>query len=89
MCSSDLFVQAWIGAEDKLPRMARAVYRNDPLQLRHQMEFFNWQLDSAVPADAFSSSSAAKARPIPFARPDAELPPGVRAPGEGTPSKNK
>jgi hypothetical protein len=83
------FVQAWIGAEDKLPRMARAVFGNDPLQLRHQVEFFNWQLDSAVPADAFSSSSAAKAKRIPFARPDAKLPPGVQAPGEGTPSKNK
>jgi hypothetical protein len=83
------FVQTWIGAEDKLPRMARAVFANDPLQLRHQVEFSNWQLDSAIPADAFSSSSAAKARRIPFARPDAGLPPGVRAPGQGTPSKNK
>jgi hypothetical protein len=83
------FVQTWIGAEDKLPRMARAVFANDPLQLRHQVEFSNWQLDSAIPADAFSSSSAAKARRIPFARPDAVLPPGVRAPGHGTPSKNK
>src|SRR5206468_2990070 len=28
-----VFVQIWIGAEDKLPRRASAVYRNDPLRL--------------------------------------------------------
>ena len=43
--NGDVFVQIWIGAEDKLPRMFRAVYRNDPSQLRHQMELSNWQLD--------------------------------------------
>ncbi len=32
-----VFAQIWIGAEDKLPRMVRAVYRNDPAQLRHQL----------------------------------------------------
>jgi hypothetical protein len=37
--SDDVFVQIWIGAEDKLPHAARAVYyRHDPAQLRHQME---------------------------------------------------
>ena len=45
-----VFVQIWIGAEDKLPRMVRAVYRNDPAQLRHQMELSNWQLDLDRPA---------------------------------------
>ena len=42
--SDDVFVQMWIGAEDKLPRMARAIFANDPSQLRHQVEFSNWQL---------------------------------------------
>jgi hypothetical protein len=36
--SDSVFVQAWIGTGDKLPRMLRAVYRTDPAQLRHQME---------------------------------------------------
>jgi len=85
----DTFVQIWIGAEDKLPRMARAVFGNDPSQLRHQVAFSNWQLDVDVPSDTFSSLSAAKAKPIPFARPDAKLPPGARAPGESTPSKTE
>ena len=51
---NETFVQAWIGAEDKLPRRLRAVYRTDPAHLRHQLDLSNWQLDLAVPADAFS-----------------------------------
>ena len=74
-----VFEQIWIGADDKLPRMARAVFHADPQHLRHQIEFSNWHLDPTVAADAFASSSAAAARPIPFARPDLPaLPPGVK-----------
>ena len=93
--NGDVFVQIWIGAEDKLPRMLRAVYRNDPSQLRHQMELSNWQLDLAVPADAFASASAGKATRIQFARPDPKLPPGLepptkdKPPVKGTPSKTQ
>jgi hypothetical protein len=78
-----LFAQIWIGAEDKLPRMIRAVYRNDPVQLRHQLELTNWQLDHAVPADSFASSRASAATHIGFARPDPKLPPGNRPPTKG------
>ena len=74
-----VFVQVWIGAEDKLPRMARAVYRDDPSRLRHTAEFSNWRLDAPVPADAFASAAAGKAQPIRFARPDPMLPAGVKA----------
>ena len=74
-----VFEQIWIGADDKLPRMVRAVFHADRQQLRHQIEFSNWQLDPTVAADAFASSSAAAARPIPFARPDLPaLPPGIK-----------
>ncbi|MGH8567399.1 MAG: DUF2092 domain-containing protein, partial [Gammaproteobacteria bacterium] len=83
--NGDVFVQIWIGAEDKLPRMVRAVYRNDPSQLRHQMELSNWRLDLAVPADAFASASASKATRIQFARPDPKLPPGLKPPTTGKP----
>ena len=58
-----VFIQVWIGAEDKLPRMARAVYRDDPSQLRHAAEFSNWQLDVPVPADVFASAAAGNAKP--------------------------
>jgi len=86
--SDGTFVQLWIGADDKLPRMARAVYLNDPSQLRHQVEFSNWQLDTAVPADAFAAAQDATAMRIPFACPDAELvAPDISTPAQGESSK--
>jgi hypothetical protein len=82
-----VFVQIWIGTEDKLPRMVRAVYRDDPLRLRHQMDLSNWQLDVAVPADAFAASSATSATRIEFARPDPQLPPRAKPQAKGKASK--
>lgn len=84
-----VFEQIWIGADDKLPRMARAVFLADPSRLRHLIEFSNWQLDPAVAADAFASSRAAAAPHIPFDRPDLKLPPGVKQPAKAKPSKTK
>lgn len=83
--SDHVYVQIWIGAEDKLPRMLRAIYRDDPSQLRHQMELSNWQLDPDVPPDAFGSSRVAAATRIDFARPDPQLPPGLKPPATGNP----
>jgi hypothetical protein len=83
--NDSVFVQIWIGTEDKLPRMLRAVFKNDPARLRHQMELSNWQLDLAVPADAFASSRAGAAAHIKFARPDPQLPPGLSPPVQGRP----
>jgi hypothetical protein len=82
--SDTVFVQIWLGAEDKLPRRLRAVYRYDPAQMRHQMDLSNWQLDIDVPADPFASARAAGATRIDFARPD---PPatGLRPPPKGKP----
>ncbi|HVO26688.1 MAG TPA: DUF2092 domain-containing protein [Candidatus Margulisiibacteriota bacterium] len=82
--NNDVFIQIWIGAEDKLPRMVRAVYRKDPAQLRHQLELSDWQLDGPLAADAFASSKAASAAHIEFADP-AKLPPGLRPPIKGRP----
>jgi hypothetical protein len=84
----DVFAQIWIGAEDKLPRMIRAVYRTDPARLRHQLELSNWQLDPAVPADAFASANAAKANPMPFAHPNPKRTPAATPPVKGKPSKS-
>jgi hypothetical protein len=83
--NDDVFVQAWIGAEDKLPRMLRAVYRNDPARLRHQMELSNWWLDPDLPPGVFGSPSAAAATRIDFARPDPQLPPGLMPPPRSKP----
>jgi hypothetical protein len=84
-----VFEQIWIGADDKLPRMARAVFLQDPTGLRHQIEFSNWQLDAAVAADAFASPSAAAAKPMPFARPDPIPPVGSKPRTKAKPSKPK
>jgi hypothetical protein len=76
--SDDVFAQIWIGAEDKLPRRMRAVYRRDPLQLRHEMVLTNWQLDAAVGAAEFASEKAQAAMRIKFAHPSTKLPAGTR-----------
>jgi hypothetical protein len=78
--NDDVFVQIWIGAEDKLPRRVRAVYRKDPLRLRHQLDLSNWKLDVPVPADAFTSAKAAAATRIAFASPELPKPAGANAP---------
>ncbi len=87
--NNDVFVQVWIGADDKLPRMVRAVYRADPARLRNQLELSNWQLNPAVPADAFASKGAAGAKPMPFAHPQQKAPTGDKPPAMSKPSKSK
>jgi hypothetical protein len=65
-----VFIEVWLGADDKLPRAIHAVYLNDPAQLRHNLLLSHWQLDPAVPTDAFApSKSTASAAHIPFAHP--------------------
>ncbi len=65
----DVHVQMWIGAEDRLPRRMRAIFAADPLALRHEMEFSNWQLDPALPADTFTSAKALAAGRMAFKAP--------------------
>jgi len=49
--NDNVLVQVWIGADDKLPRMLRAIYRDDPQHLRHQMELTNWKLEPTLAAE--------------------------------------
>ena len=70
--NKDVFLQIWIGIDDKLPRRVRAVYAADPLQLRHELELSNWKLDDAIPAEAFTSQKALAAPRIAFRSPTAE-----------------
>src|SRR5438552_1555799 len=70
-----VFIQAWIGSEDKLPRLLHAIYLDDPERLRHTLILSDWQLDPAVPADTFTSTKAASANPMPFAHPHPETSP--------------
>ena len=79
-----IFAQVWIGADDKLVRMIRAIYLDDPNHLRHELVFSNWQLDQSVPADTFVLANASSAKLIPFARP-----PQMPAPPNKPPAKSK
>ena len=54
--NDDVFLQIWIGVDDKLPRRVRATFRADPLRLRHELDLSNWQLDPALPPDTFASA---------------------------------
>lgn len=87
--NDEVFTQLWVGAEDKLPRRVRAVFRSDPARMRHQLDLSNWQLDTTVTADAFTSAKASNATRIQFARPDPQLPPGLKPPIQGRPPMKK
>jgi hypothetical protein len=69
-----VFVEVWIGVDDRLPRMLRAIYADDPLKLRHRLVLSNWQIDPNVSDDFFTSEKAKTAPHIKFARPDAPTP---------------
>jgi len=72
--NDDVFVQAWIGSKDKLPRQLRAVYRDDPRQLRQQVTFSDWKLDSVLPESFFKPADIEHAHRIEFAPPQAGRP---------------
>ncbi len=85
-----VFAQVWIGAEDKLPRLVRAVYLDDPDHLRHELAITDWKLDEAVPADTFAPpSSAATAKHIPFAAAHPETPPNAKPAPKAKPTKSQ
>ncbi len=76
--NDEVFLQLWIGTEDKLPRRIRAQFRADPMQLRHDLELSHWQLDAPLPADIFSTVKAKAGQPMAFAAPGRKLPIGVK-----------
>ena len=77
--NKDVFLQIWIGSDDKLPRRVRAVYRTDPLSLRHEVDLSNWQIDQAIPAGTFAPEKAESAQPMKFDSPaHAPMPPGQK-----------
>ena len=74
LANDSVFVQIWIGAEDKLPRRIRAVYREDPLRLRHEMELTNWVVNGAIAPGTFASDKAKSAKPMQFRNPAIKTP---------------
>jgi len=84
--NEDVFLQIWIGVDDKLPRRVRAVYAADPLQLRNELELSNWKLDSTIAPEMFTSQKALAAPHIAFANP-ASAPPGIKPLVKMSPAK--
>jgi hypothetical protein len=82
--NNEVFLQIWLGAEDKLPRRIRAQFRADPKGLRHDLELSNWQLDGALPDQTFSTAKAKAGQPMAFATPGRKLPIGVKPIAKGT-----
>ncbi len=70
--TNDVFIQIWIGVNDHLPRMIRAVYRQDAAHLRHQVELSNWQLDATLAPETFSAAIPVGVNPMPFAHPNTQ-----------------
>jgi hypothetical protein len=83
--TNDVFIQMWIGTDDKLPRRIRAMFASDPLKLRHDMQLSNWQLNPNHPPETFASAKAKAGQPIGFAKPVAAAAPA--APAKKTPAK--
>jgi hypothetical protein len=76
--NNDVFLQLWIGSDDKLPRRIRAQFRADPKGLRHDLELRDWQLDGPLPAEHFSTAKAKAGQPMAFAVPGRKVPVGAR-----------
>jgi Predicted periplasmic protein (DUF2092) len=76
--NKDVFLQIWIGADDKLPRRIRAVYAADPLQLRNELELSNWQIDAPIGPGTFASAKAQAAPRIAFKRPTSGPPSNIK-----------
>lgn len=85
----NVFIQMWIGVDDKLPRRIRAVYSADPMRMRHEVDFANWQLDTPVAEGAFTSAVAQSAPHMAFSNPVGPLPAGVKPITEQTPTEAK
>jgi hypothetical protein len=76
--NNEVFLQIWIGTEDKLPRRIRAQFSADPKRLRHDLELSNWQLDGALTAEVFGTAKAKAGQPMAFAAPGRKVPIGVK-----------
>jgi len=85
-----VFIQAWIGAEDKLPAIAprKHIWRiRSDCAIRWYFPIGN--LTAAVPPDTFASAKAASANPMPFAHPHPEASPGAEPTANGKPPKKQ
>lgn len=85
--TGNVFVQAWIGVEDKLPHRLYATYLNDKAHLRHALALSDWKLDGVMVDETFTSAKAAAATRIEFSRPDAKPASAAKAPAKAAATK--
>ncbi len=83
--TNGVFIQTWIGKDDKLPYMTRAMFMDDPLQLRHSVQFTGWKLEPPLGPEKFTTDKAASADKIPFNHPrmKSDVPAPEMAPAGG------
>ncbi len=84
-----VFIQLWVDTDDKMPRLMRAVFLDDPEQLRHELAMTDWKIDPSLPDDAFTSARAADAKPIAFAHPQPPASSTARPTGKAPITKAK
>ena len=60
--------ELWIGAQDKLPRLAVASYRSGERQPTFTVEFSDWKLNAPLPAQSFEVSIPKDAVKLEFKR---------------------
>jgi hypothetical protein len=74
MANANVQAEIWIGINDGLPRMIRAVYPRDPTHARYEIQFSNWHLNPTTTDTDFTSAHALNAPRMAFERPDVPLP---------------
>jgi len=79
VAADNIQAELWIGAADHLPRLVRVVYPHEPAHALYQTEYSDWRLTDSVDPSSFASDKAAKAKPMSFAPPGLQEPPGKGA----------
>jgi hypothetical protein len=65
----NFLVEMSVGTKDKLPRVMRGTYLDDPHGLRHDVVFSNWQVDVPIRPEIFTSLNVAGAEQTDSAHP--------------------
>jgi len=83
VAAAGIQAELWIGVEDRLPRMIRVNYTDEPAQAHYQTEYSDWKLDASLDAAVFRSTRLTAAKRIGF------VPPGAAPPPRGSPGSTK
>jgi hypothetical protein len=83
VAADNVQAELWIGTNDHLPRLIRAVYPHEPGHALYQTQYSNWHLMDSVDLGTFTSDTAKRGKPMPFAPPGA----GAQRPNTATPAK--